>query len=474
MQQFASQHTFSFAEFLRQAGVSLVVSTYQAGRLVLIRPQAEGVNTHFIAMNKPMGIAADAGQRLAIGDAHRIEFFRNLPAVADKLDDVGVDAVYLHRATQVSGDIDVHEMGYDRDGQLWVVNTRMSCLCTLAAEFSVVPRWKPPFISTYDLLDRCHLNGLGLRDGKPRYVSMLGDGDTAESWRAGKSDGGLIMDIEDSSVVVDRLCMPHSPRWHDGALWFLASGSGSLHRLDAQGRPACVVELPGFTRGLDFIGRFALVGLSRVRETAVFAGLPLTRSEAERHCGIYLVDTHASRVVGFLHFTGDIDEVFAVQCLPHRMPVVLGAESPLLASSYELPQAALQSVAPTDPVLAQLAEAARLHMDGEHEKVIALCRSLLAIRPGLMQARRLLGLALKDAGHWQEGRDVLVQVVATQVDDAIAFDALGVCCSRLGEWTAALDWFERALSLDQQFGQARRHRDEARQALSKPAPENGV
>lgn len=465
MQNFASQHTESFAEFLHQAGVSLAISSCDAGQLVLIRPTAGGINTHFVAMGKPMGIAVDRTQRLTVGDGHRIEFYRNLPAVAGKLGEAGVDAVYLHRGTHVSGDIDIHEIGYDSESQLWLVNTRMSCLCTLAADFSFVPRWKPAFISHYDLLDRCHLNGLAFRDGKPRYVSMLGCADEPGSWRRNKSEGGLIIDIDDDSIIANELCMPHSPRWHDDKLWFLASGEGSLNRINADGHKERVAELPGFTRGLDFVGRYALVGLSRVRETAVFAGLPLTRRESERHCGIYLVDTQSCRITGFLHFTGDIGEIFSVQCLPHRMPVVLEKDSPLLASSYELPDAALRTVAPMDPLLGELADATRLHRSGEFERSISLCRSILAARPDLSQARYLLGFALRDANQWSEARDVLNRVVVEQADDAVACDALGLCHARLGDWQAALHWFERALSLDRQFDQARIRRDEARNML---------
>lgn len=454
MKQLASQHTSSFAEFLRQAGMSLVVSTYQAGQLVLIRPQAQGANTHFIAMDKPMGIAVEGDTRLTIGDAHRIEFYRNLPAVGRKIGDGNADAAYVHRSTHVSGDIDIHEMGYDSESQLWLINTRMSCLCTLSPDFSIVPRWKPPFISQYDLLDRCHLNGLGFRDGKPRYVSMLGSGDEPGSWRRNKTSGGRIMDLADDSVVVDGLCMPHSPRWHRDQLWFLSSGEGCLKRVEADGRVVSVVELPGFTRGLDFFGRYALVGLSQVRETAVFAGLPLTRRVADRQCGIYLVDIEAGSVIGLLHFVGDVREIFDVRLLPHRSPLLLGPDSPLLASSYELPDEALKLVAPSEPILDQLAEATRLHASGKLDQAIEAYRATLAERPTLQQARFQLGLALVDAERWQEGREVLAEVVSEQVDNAEALNSLGFCHSRLHEFDEALNCFDRALQVDRQFALA--------------------
>ena len=48
------------------------------------------------------------------------------------------------------------------------------------------------------------------------------------------------------------------------------------------GRYEAVAALPGFTRGLDFVGDLAFVGLSQVRESAVFSGIPITERLAPR------------------------------------------------------------------------------------------------------------------------------------------------------------------------------------------------
>ncbi|HET9033976.1 MAG TPA: TIGR03032 family protein [Dokdonella sp.] len=451
MEAFASQHTESFAEFLRQAGVSLAVSTYQAGQLVLVRAQEQGANTHFIAMRKPMGIAVQGRQKLTIGDAHRIEFFRNMPAVGRKLDHGQYDAAYLHRATHVSGDIDVHEMAYDVDEQLWLINTRMSCLCTLAADASVVPRWKPPFITQYDLFDRCHLNGLGMRDGRPRYVSMLGRTDEPGGWRRNKASGGQILDLGDDSVIVDGLCMPHSPRWYRDRLWFLSSGEGHLKCLQADGTLRTVAEVPGFARGLAFFGRYALIGLSQVRETAVFAGLPLTQRVTDRRCGVYLIDIEAGEVVGFLHFIGAVREIFDVQILSCQAPTLVEQGSPLLSSSYELPDAALAMVAPADPIQDQVAEATRVHAAGRLDEALAIYRDVLRANPGHRQAHYQLGVCLLDAESWQDACEVLLEVVTEQPDNAEACNSLGLACSRLLEYEQAIGYFDKAIAIDQEF-----------------------
>ena len=105
--------------------------------------------------------------------------------------------------------------------------------------------------------------------------------------------------------------MPHSPRWHDGRLWVLESGRGKLAVVDpATGAREDVAEVPGFARGLTFAGRYALIGLSRVREHT-FDGLPLTRDRTEPlQCGVWIVDTVTGEIAGHLAVhrlrTGDL------------------------------------------------------------------------------------------------------------------------------------------------------------------------
>ena len=87
------------------------------------------------------------------------------------------------------------------------------------------------------------------------------------------------MDVRSGEVICRGLSMPHSPRWHDGRLWLLESGTGQLVLVDlATGRRQTVAELPGFTRGLAMLGPYAFVGLSKIRPTSAMDGVPLARS----------------------------------------------------------------------------------------------------------------------------------------------------------------------------------------------------
>ena len=176
-----------------------------------------------------------------------------------------------------------------------------------------MPRWRPGFVSELSADDRCHLNGLAMRDGRPRYVTAFAESDRPQGWRDSKAFGGLVVDVDTGEIVARGLCMPHSPRWHRGELWVLESGRGALSRIDlSTGASEPVVALPGFTRGMEFVGRFALIGLSQVRES-VFTGIPLTDSAEPRHSGVWVVDLDTGTVAGFVRFDGLVQEVFDLQ-----------------------------------------------------------------------------------------------------------------------------------------------------------------
>jgi uncharacterized protein (TIGR03032 family) len=351
-----SVHTSNFGPLLGELGLSLLVTTYQAGKLVVLRQNDEGtLNTHFRTFSRPMGLAA-AGGRLALGTALEVWEFHNLPAVARRLEPSGShDACFLPRQAHVTGDVQIHEMAWvpraegRGDPELWFVNTRFSCVCTRALPYSFVPRWRPKFVSAIAPEDRCHLNGLGVRDGMVRYATALGATDSPGGWRDRKKDGGVLIDVAHDAILAEGLSMPHSPRWYAGKLWVLNSGEGGLGTVDpATGEYEQVASLPGFTRGLDFVGPLAFVGLSQVRESAVFSGIAIAeRPVAERCCGVWVVNIQSGRVVAFVKFEDALQEIFAVQALPHRRPDVLNDDAARLADSFVLPDESLAEV--TEP-----------------------------------------------------------------------------------------------------------------------------
>jgi uncharacterized protein (TIGR03032 family) len=308
-----------------------------------------------------MGLAIRHNQ-LAIGTALEVLEFHNNPVVAARLEPVGKhDACFLPRQSHATGEVLIHEMAWVRSAgkpvvrnghasfeepDLWFVNTRFSCLCTLDRMHSFVPRWRPPFITALAPEDRCHLNGLGLVNGQVGFVTALGETDTVAGWRANKKDGGILMEVPSGAILLRELSMPHSPRWYQGQLWLLESGTGSIGRVDlVAGRYEPIADLPGFTRGLDFCGNLAFIGLSQVREAAVFGGLPLTERLRERNCGVWVIDVSTARTVAFLKFEDAVQEIFAVQVLQNsRFPDLINDDPTILSDSFVLPQDALRQL----------------------------------------------------------------------------------------------------------------------------------
>jgi uncharacterized protein (TIGR03032 family) len=264
-----------FAELLDEIGSALLVSTYQAGKLMVVRSREGRLTTLLRGFEKPMGVAISP-RHLAVGTRRQIWFLRNAPDIAPQIPPVNeYEACFVPSRSHVTGDFRAHELAWV-GGDLWVVNTRFSCLCTLSEDYSFVPRWRPPFISELTAEDRCHLNGLAVADGRMRYVTAHGSSNERHGWRPEKASGGVLMDVDGGQVVSTDLSMPHSPRLYGGRLWVLNSGYGELQVVDEKsGRRDTVARLPGFTRGLAFHGRHAFVGLSKVREKKEFGGLPL-------------------------------------------------------------------------------------------------------------------------------------------------------------------------------------------------------
>ena len=320
------EYSPTFPALLGHLGVSLVVSTYQAGKLVVVGVDRHGaLALSFHNFERAMGVAARP-DRLAVGTLGQVWFLRSAPDIARRLEPAGRhDACYLTRSAHVTGDIHVHEMAWAGD-ELWLVNTKFSCLCTLDEQHSFVPRWRPPFISALAAEDRCHLNGLALVDGQPRYVTAMSETDTAQGWRPNKATTGCLIEVPSGRVIARGFAMPHSPRVHQGRVWVLDSGTGRLVTVDpATGEVRGVAEQPGYTRGLAMHGSYAFIGASKIRETSTFGGVPIAERRESLRCGVGVVELTTGRPVAHLEFKSGVDEIFDVQALPGvRLPAVAG------------------------------------------------------------------------------------------------------------------------------------------------------
>jgi uncharacterized protein (TIGR03032 family) len=288
-------------------------------------------------------MAVGDGQ-LALVTRHDIVLFADAPVLAaDAIDNEPgrYDGLYLPRVTYHTGDIHAHDLAFGTDG-LWICNTRYSCLAHLSDRHNFLPRWQPPFISDLCPEDRCHLNGLAMLQGKPKFVTALGRSDYVGGWRSAKATGGVVLDVESGEPVLTGLCMPHSPRVYDGTLWLLNSGRGEFLCADvSKGTTTPVCRLPGYLRGLSFLGPYAIIGLSRIRERHLFGGLPIQESSEPLLCSVAVIDLRTGEVVGMFHFTDGVNELYDVVFMPQvRRPMLLSASMPMARDAFTTPQVA--------------------------------------------------------------------------------------------------------------------------------------
>jgi protein O-GlcNAc transferase len=328
MREVRFQYSREFPRILQHLNAALLFSTYQTGKLGVIGMHNGELKLAFYNFEQAMGVATGSN-RLAVGTHRQIYFLHPAHKLAPNIEPKGAyDACWLTLNSMVTGFVHGHELAWGAEG-LWMVNTLFSCLCTLDNSYSFVPRWQPPFISELVNQDRCHLNGLAMRDGRPQFVTAHSESNEPAGWRPTKATSGCVIEVPSGRTIVGGLSMPHSPRWHNNRLWVLDSGTGRLVVIDpGSGRVDGIETFPGYTRGLVFHGQFAFVGLSKIRETAIFGGVPIAERRDELFCGVAVVDLVSGRTVAQVQFHSGVEEIFAVDVLPGCRNPVLSGPSP--------------------------------------------------------------------------------------------------------------------------------------------------
>ncbi len=317
-----------FAEWLAAARVSLAFTTYQAGKLFLVGLKADGTlsiaaRTH----NRCMGLFAQGN---ALWMTSLYQLWRCENALERGASHDGYDALFVPQLGYTTGDVDAHDVVVEASGEPLFVNTRFNCLARPSVTHSFKPEWRPRFVSALAPEDRCHLNGLALRDGRAAFVTATSTSDVHDGWRARRRDGGVVIAIDSNEIVVRGLSMPHSPRWYRDRLWLLDSGNGWFGYVDfAKGTFERVCFCPGFARGLAFAGDFAIIGLSKARGDKAFEGLPLADALAEHgathSCGLLVIDLRTGAAAHWLRIEGIVSELYDIVALPGvKRPMAIG------------------------------------------------------------------------------------------------------------------------------------------------------
>ena len=314
--------------WLASHSISLAITSYQTGRVYLVGSDPNGRVSFFERIfERAMGIVGNS-QRIFLGGLYQLWRFENVLRKNQVIHGV-FDKCYVPRNAQTIGDLDIHELGIRKNGKVVFVNTKYSCLAELDMVHSFKAIWKPKFISKLAPEDRCHLNGLAMKDGEPKYVTAVCRSDAVDGWRDRRKDGGVIIDVDTDEIVCEGLSMPHSPRWHNGKLWVLNAGTGYLGWVDFEKKSFVPFTFcPGFLRGLSMIGNVAAVGLSKARNGR-FSGLELDdelkKRDADAWCGVQIVSLTNGDVLQWIRFEGDISEIFDISFLPGvRNPMMVG------------------------------------------------------------------------------------------------------------------------------------------------------
>ena len=322
--------TDGFGEWLAAQDVSLAFTTYQSGKLLLVgRDTACKLAIFERSFTRCMGLHATS-ESLHVSTLFQLWRFENALAPGETHE--GHDRVYVPQVAYTTAEIDVHDVAVESSGRVIFANTAFNCVATVSERHSFTPLWVPGFVGELAGEDRCHLNGIALRDGTARYVTVAARTREREGWRTQRGSGGAVIDITTGVSLCEGLSMPHSPRWYRDRLWLHNSGAGEFGYVSPGGRFVAVALCPGYLRGLAFTGDYAVASLSLPRADETFSGLPLDSALQERRlapvCGLIVIELASGKAVHSLHITGRVRELYDVAILPGvRRPMAIGLKT---------------------------------------------------------------------------------------------------------------------------------------------------
>jgi len=318
---FSARFSPQVPELLNKLNCSIALSTYQAGKVVIISPHPD--NEHLTTLprtfQKPMGIAIK-DDRMAISLKDEVIVFQNSRELATFYPNKQntYDSLWLPRTTYYTGLVDLHDIDFGDDG-IYAINTSFSCICKIDGEFNFTPVWKPPFINEIIPGDLCHLNGMVVLNGKPKYVTALGTTNTPQGWKENIVHGGVLMDVEKNEIVLNGLSMPHSPKMYNNELYLLMSASGEFIKVNLETKSyQTLKKFEGFCRGLSFYKDFAFIGFSKLRKnSSTFAKLSF--SDKANFSGIKIIHMPTNAEVGEIIYETSVDEIYEVIVLENMI-----------------------------------------------------------------------------------------------------------------------------------------------------------
>jgi len=295
------------------------------GKVIIVSPKNDSeLNQIPIALKKPMGIALNENN-LAIGTFDDVMIYSKSNQLAKTFpkEPNKYDQFFVPRAKLYTGGLDIHDLHYGNGG-LWGVNTLFSCICKFDFKYNFTPKWMPRFITQVVPEDRCHLNGMAMLDGYPRYVTALSQTNTAKGWKKIKLQSGVLIDVETNQVVSEGLSMPHAPRVVNGQVFFQESATGKISMYNPETKQTKVVaEIFEFIRGMRFHKNHIFIGLSKVRKSnSAFGDLPVR--EASKRAGLKILSYPHFDTLSELYYNESVEEIYDVQVISNaQLPAII-------------------------------------------------------------------------------------------------------------------------------------------------------
>jgi len=342
---FDCNYSPQFAELLHKLKISLAISTYQAGKVIMVSSVDSDKLIQLTRTYKDaMGMAVSQN-KLAIASFDEVTVLKNRPELAKSYPTKKnvYDAIYIPTARYNTGSLSLHDMEFMED-KLVAVNTSFSCLSYIDSENSFTPFWQPPFITELKPEDRCHMNGLAVENNEIKYLTALGNSNTVQGWRNNKMDGGILMEYPSGKIILDGLAMPHSPRVFNGKLYVLNSAKGELICVNpTTGTYEVVVKLGAFARGMSLHGDYLFIGVSKLRHNSkVFSDLEIAKTSFSGIIAVYLP---YKSIVGSLTYEMSVDEIYDVKVIDNYLrPSLLSPDMEIHKKAITTPSGSFWAV----------------------------------------------------------------------------------------------------------------------------------
>lgn len=313
---FELSFSYSFSKVLHQLKSTLVISTYQAEKVILLSaPSSNELIQLPRNFNSPMGLAFDKN-RLAIATKTNIITLSSIDKRVLLQKQNTYDAYFVPTASFYTGYSHLHDIAFGKD-KLYAINTNFSILGTVNIDYNFTPYWKPSFIKTISGGDQCHLNGLAMENGEPSYVTAFATTDAPKGWKNTDFKQGVLINIKTNKIVQKNLNIPHSPRSYKEKIYFLESATSKLNEYNPKTKKTnTIIKLNGFTRGMDIIEDIAFIGISKIRpSSSIFNRLKYENNEY--NAGVIAVNLQTKKIVGKIEYLNDVNEIYDIKILPN-------------------------------------------------------------------------------------------------------------------------------------------------------------